>query len=132
MSTPVTTSYNAWRRVSKTERVAVRERGRICEHAGCETILSIYNPSKYCGAHVTDSIGRRRRGAAQAALIVPCKHCGDEFETRNAHRKFCSDRCRMAAFARRKRAAERAIRQIQQQAQEPAGPLAGLLVEDAA
>jgi endogenous inhibitor of DNA gyrase (YacG/DUF329 family) len=37
-----------------------------------------------------------------------CEHCGATFQTQNPHRKYCSDRCRMAAFARRKRAAQRA------------------------
>ena len=39
---------------------------------------------------------------------VACEHCGEVFQTANRARRYCSDRCRMAAFARRKRAAERA------------------------
>ena len=35
------------------------------------------------------------------------------FETGNQARKYCSDRCRMAAFARRKRAALRAENRLQ-------------------
>ena len=60
MSTPVTTSLNAWRRVSQTERVAMKERGRVCAHEGCETILSIYYPSKCCSAHMAEALGCRR------------------------------------------------------------------------
>ena len=25
--------------------------GRVCAHPGCSTVLSIYNPSRHCGAH---------------------------------------------------------------------------------
>lgn len=114
MSTPVTTSLNAWRPVSLTERVAVRDRGRICAHEGCDTILSIYNPTRFCSAHVEEARARHRR-APQVARTVGCAHCGALFETRNVHRMYCSDRCRMAAFARRKRAAERARNALQEQ-----------------
>ena len=120
MSTPVTTSFNAWRPVSLTERVAVRKRGRICAHDGCDTILSIYNPGKFCSAHVSEARTRRHRESPQPLRQVACDHCGEEFETRNAHRRFCSDRCRMAAFARRKRAAERSERRLQQRAAQRA------------
>jgi endogenous inhibitor of DNA gyrase (YacG/DUF329 family) len=114
MSTPVTTSFNAWRPVSLTERVAVRERGRVCAHEGCATILSIYNPLKYCSAHATEAMNRRRRGGPLPVRATACEHCGAPFRTKNAHRRFCSDRCRMAAFARRKRAAERDRRRLEQ------------------
>jgi endogenous inhibitor of DNA gyrase (YacG/DUF329 family) len=107
MSTPVTTSLNAWRRVSLTERVIVKDRGRVCAHESCDTILSMYNHTSFCSAHVEEARVRRRR-ALQVARTVACEHCGAMFETKNTHRKYCSDRCRMAAFARRKRAAERA------------------------
>ena len=132
VSTPVTTSLNAWRPVSQTDRVAVRERGRICAHKGCDTILSIYNPAKFCSAHVDEALGRRRRPGLRAARAVACQHCGEEFETRNGRRMYCSDRCRMAAFARRRRAAERAKRRLQQSTAEAAGPREAQLVGEAA
>jgi endogenous inhibitor of DNA gyrase (YacG/DUF329 family) len=131
MSTPVTTSLNAWRTVSLTERVAVRERGRICAHEGCDTILSIYNPTRFCAAHVEEARSRRRR-ALQVARTVACGHCGALFETKNAHRKYCSDRCRMAAFARRKRAAERAQRALRERTADPAEPSRTPIMGDAA
>jgi len=96
MSTPVSTALNPWGPISQARRVRVHQRGRICAEAGCATILSIYNPSKYCSAHLE-----------QALLAVACENCGAGFETRNPRRRYCSDRCRMAAFARRKRAAQR-------------------------
>ena len=118
MSTPVTTSLNAWRAVSQTDRVRAHKRGRICAHPDCETILSIYNPAKYCSAHVKQS-RTSRRGQLQPAREVACEHCGSAFETRNQHRRYCSDRCRMAAFARRKRAAQRAeVRRREREAAE--------------
>lgn len=132
MSTPVSTSLNAWRRVSKTDRVAIRERGRICAHEGCATILSIYNPARYCSAHVSETLGRRSRRSPQPARAVACAHCGEEFETRNAHRRYCSDRCRMAAFARRKRAAERAARRLEPQGGGSTGSREGQLIGEAA
>jgi endogenous inhibitor of DNA gyrase (YacG/DUF329 family) len=127
----MTTDLNAWRRVSQTDRVAVRERGRICAHDGCDTILSIYNPARYCSAHVSEAGGRNSRRPRPVRLAA-CEHCGEEFETRNSHRKYCSDRCRMAAFARRKRAAERAEHRLQRQTADPPGSREGQLVGDAA
>lgn len=130
MSTPVTTSLNTWRPVSQTDRLTVRERGRICAHEGCDTILSIYNPAKYCSAHVDATLGRRRRSGLQLARTVACERCGEEFETKNARRRYCSDTCRMAAFARRRRAAQRAERRLRQGA-EP-GAAGAQLARDAA
>ena len=84
------------------------ERGRTCGHSACDTILSIYNPSKYCAMHARMAATGRRRGAPRPIREVACLQCGTVFETGNQARKYCSDRCRMAAFARRKRAAIRA------------------------
>jgi predicted nucleic acid-binding Zn ribbon protein len=35
-----------------------------------------------------------------------CPQCGDFFETANPRRRFCSDRCRVAAFQQRRQRAE--------------------------
>ena len=123
VSTPVTTSLNAWRPVSQTARVAVRERGRICAMEGCDTILSIYNPAKYCSAHLAEMRSGQRRGLDHAVREVACQHCGSPFKTRNPRHLYCSDRCRMAAFARRRRAAERAGRAPQEEMVERRGSL---------
>jgi len=106
MSTPVSTALNPWGPISQARRVRVHQRGRICAEAGCATILSIYNPSKYCSAHL-EQAQRGLRGVAHPLLAVACENCGAGFDTRNPRRRYCSDRCRMAAFARRKRAAKR-------------------------
>ena len=108
MSTAVTSSLNTWRPISQVDRVRMYERGRSCAHPDCDTILSVYNPSTYCNAHAAISARIQRRGLGNAVRDVACEHCGDVFTTRNRARRFCSDRCRMAAFARRKRAAARA------------------------
>lgn len=132
MSTPVTTSLNTWRPVSRADRITVRARGRVCAHEGCDTILSIYNPAKYCSAHGAEALGRSRRVGLQTAHPVACEHCGETFETRNENRRYCSDRCRMAAFTRRRRAAERVLRRLQQQPDEQTGQRAAQLAKDAA
>jgi predicted nucleic acid-binding Zn ribbon protein len=108
MSTPVSTSVNHRRYVSRADRVPAYQRGRICGHPGCATILSIYNPAMYCSAHLTQAPSRPTRGATHAVREVSCRHCGISFKTANPRRKYCGDRCRMAAFARRKRAHKRA------------------------
>lgn len=108
MTTRITGTLNPWGPVSQTKRVRSYQEGRICAHAACGTILSIYNPSKYCTVHAALGAGGRRRGLPQPIREVACEHCGTVFATGNQTRKYCSDRCRMAAFARRKRAALRA------------------------
>jgi predicted nucleic acid-binding Zn ribbon protein len=85
MSARITGTLHPWGPISQADRVRSYQSGRVCTHADCGTILSIYNPSRFA-----------------------CEQCGTVFETGNQARKFCSDRCRMAAFARRKRARLRA------------------------
>ena len=91
----------------KAGRVRSHEGGRICAQPDCDTLLSIYNPTRFCTLHAQSAACARHR-SQHALREVSCAHCGAEFETRNQTRRFCSDRCRMAAFARRKRAAVRA------------------------
>jgi endogenous inhibitor of DNA gyrase (YacG/DUF329 family) len=112
MSTRITGTLNPWGPASRADRVRSYRGGRICAHAGCGTILSIYNPSKYCTVHASLGTGGRRRGMPSPIREVACQQCGTVFETSNRARRFCSDRCRMAAFARRKRATSRAEREL--------------------
>jgi endogenous inhibitor of DNA gyrase (YacG/DUF329 family) len=63
--------------------------------------------------HATMAVSGRRRGTPRPIREVACEQCGTVFETGNQARKYCSDRCRMAAFARRKRAAIRAENLLQ-------------------
>ena len=108
MSTRITGTLNPWGPVSQACRVRSYQSGRICAHPDCDTILSIYNPAKYCTVHRSLAANGRRRGTPRPIREVACEQCGTVFETGNQARKYCSDRCRMAAFARRKRAALRA------------------------
>ena len=84
-------------------------RGRVCAAESCATVLSVYNGAAFCALHDCVMASRPRR-ALHPARERACDHCGTVFETVNAARRFCSDRCRMAAFARRKRAATRQAR----------------------
>jgi hypothetical protein len=78
-------------------------RGRVCLEDGCATVLSAYNSSTFCAVHqrVSPQVTRAWRPVVEHT----CVHCGAAFESANEKRRYCSDRCRMAAFARRKRAA---------------------------
>ena len=113
MTTRITGTLNPWGPISQANRVRSYQSGRVCAHAECGTVLSIYNPSKYCTVHAKLAANGRRRGAPRPIRELACAQCGTVFETGNQARKFCSDRCRMAAFARRKRAAVRAELRLQ-------------------
>jgi hypothetical protein len=113
MSTRITGTLNPWGPVSQAHRVRSYQSGRTCAHPDCDTILSIYNPAKYCTVHESLAASGRRRGTPRPIREAACEHCGAVFETGNQARKYCSDRCRMAAFARRKRAALRAESRLQ-------------------
>jgi len=89
--------------VARAEKVRTYAAGRVCAAEGCHTVLSVYNPSRFCGLHATPDRSRGRRKPARALRRCACEHCGAEFETSNPVRKYCSDRCRMAAFATRQR-----------------------------
>jgi len=90
---------------TQAERVRTYTAGRMCAVEGCQTVLSIYNPSRFCGLHsAPDRAGARRRPLRPLRRCA-CEHCGAEYETTNPVRKYCSDRCRMAAFAIRQRSA---------------------------
>ena len=95
---------------SRAERVAVYARGRLCAEESCETVLSAYNPSRFCVLHERKGEPDRPRcrdkprDADRPLFQRACAHrsCGQQFESRNASRLYCSDRCRMAAFQARK------------------------------
>jgi hypothetical protein len=101
--------------ISRGSRVRSYQSGRICTHSECDTILSVYNPSKFCTVHDKLASGRKHPTPRPVAEVA-CERCGLVFETANPARKFCSDRCRMAAFARRKRSAVRESRLQQEKA----------------
>jgi len=86
----------------------VYSRGRRCSEESCGTILSIYNPSSYCSLHAREirrPNTRRQREREMLTRTCALDICGRTFETGNIKRRYCSDRCRMNAFAQRKREA---------------------------
>ena len=91
------------RLLSGTASVRTYARGRVCRAGDCGTVLSAYNPSSFCALHERD-LPRPRRARRQAAERA-CANCGASFETASERQRYCSDRCRMADFARRTRAA---------------------------
>ena len=102
-------TLHPWVSSGRSGRVRAHENGRVCADSECATILSIYNSADHCALHAQSAARDRRfRARELAAREVTCAHCGTAFETPNQARRFCCDRCRMAAFARRKRAALRA------------------------
>jgi hypothetical protein len=88
------------RLASGTAGVRTYARGRICRAGGCGTVLSAYNSSTFCAVHerALPRPGRARRQAVERA----CECCGASFETAREKQRYCSDRCRMADFVRRK------------------------------
>jgi hypothetical protein len=93
--------------VSGPPLVPVRSRGSRCGHEGCDTILSIYNPTSFCALHEPpqQAIQSRQRRSDGQEITGNCalEGCGRSYQTVNARRRYCSDRCRMAAFALRKK-----------------------------
>jgi hypothetical protein len=90
----------------KGKSTAVYGRGRVCAAAACATILSSYNPSTYCSLHGAghEDGPVERPGTVRPEKEHVCRNssCGARFSTPNPHRRYCSDRCRMEAFASRK------------------------------
>ncbi len=74
--------------------------GRTCAAAGCQTLLSRYNPCAYCSVH--EHLARREPRSRPARKpqerICANPGCTVRFETRSPQRRYCSDRCRNAAF----------------------------------
>jgi hypothetical protein len=99
---------------ARDEKVQVYGRGRVCSHASCATVLSAYNPSAYCYLHersrVDDAISRRQTQRLAVARACAFEGCGQPFTSANPARLYCSDRCRMAAFQKRRTRDRRARR----------------------
>jgi hypothetical protein len=103
MATHISGSMVRGAPIARAERVRTYASGRVCAAEGCTTVLSIYNPSRFCGLHSAPDRSSVRRKPLRPLRQCACEHCGAEFETTNPVRKYCSDRCRMAAFACRQR-----------------------------
>lgn len=88
------------------QRVTVYGCGRVCAEPECETVLSAYNPSAYCWLHERRALAAKVRSPRNEARPVrkACAHdaCTRAFQSANPARRYCSDRCRMAAFQSRR------------------------------
>jgi hypothetical protein len=105
MTTHISGSLVRGAPIARAERVRTYPGDRVCAHTDCVTILSIYNPTRYCGLHTPQDRSESRRKVTRPLRQGTCEHCGAPFETANPMRKFCSDHCRMAAFAYKQRRA---------------------------
>jgi len=88
-----------------SESVTVYERGRVCARSGCSTRLSVYNPSDYCAAHAALATPRPRIHQSHGPLSerrCASETCNEVFVSGNPKRLYCCQRCRMAAFQRRR------------------------------
>lgn len=99
-----------------------KPRTRICEVCGELMNLRVGNPRRTrCSLgtgpdadagpddpcwDLQQEEAKRKREAEDARDFPICAHCGAEAEYagRGRHRKYCSDRCRVAAYRARKRA----------------------------
>ena len=80
--------------------------GRVCAEPDCETRLSMYNPSAYCALHDHSRTETMRPAGPKPVIERRCaaERCGVLFLTTNPRRVYCSERCRQAAFQRRRAA----------------------------
>lgn len=81
-------------------------KGRVCAEPGCGTILTRYNPDPYCSVHGhrTATAARSRTTTAARVRNLTCENCGAAFTSRSQTARFCSARCRMAAYEAREAA----------------------------
>jgi hypothetical protein len=106
MSTTTTAQAGFRRWAHLGSQVPHWAKGRVCAEEGCDTVLSVYNRSIYCAVHarVPDE-SLLARTPVRPLRRAACEQCGAEFETANPARRFCSARCRVAAFEARRRSA---------------------------
>lgn len=111
----LTGTARPWDSIARSRCMPTQERGRICASLDCDTVLSIYNPSEHCTMHAREAPNTRSRVRERTVREATCDHCGAVFATTIRVQRYCSDRCRLAAFARRRRALlrdERLAKQI--------------------
>jgi len=78
-------------------------KGRTCSVEGCETVLSVYNPSGYCSLHA-EAFGRAsepRPVRHRETALRRCLYCGKQFLSSSARHKYCCTSCRVRDFQRR-------------------------------
>jgi hypothetical protein len=96
-----------WSLGGSASSVKTYERGRVCAVPGCTTSLSIYNPSACCALHerLSREPTHRRRFDENVERRCANDGCQVVFVATNPARRYCSDRCRIYAFQRRRRGA---------------------------
>jgi len=105
VSSVIRASLNGGVERAASSTVTVYERGRVCARCGCSTRLSVYNPSAYCAAHDTLAAPCRKTHQSRGPLSerrCASEICGEVFVSANPKRLYCCQRCRMAAFQRRR------------------------------
>ena len=94
----------------RSDLLPAYERGRVCDEPGCDTRLSIYNPSPFCALHTVKASAALRRAASRSPLEErACGSCGSLFATSNPRRRYCGDPCRLKAWTQRGRPAADAV-----------------------
>jgi hypothetical protein len=79
----------------RTGKARTYKPGRVCVVEGCETRLSMYNPSPTCALHTEALRSSSRRMPETVPRREPetrrCAYapCGREFVTANPARKYC-------------------------------------------
>jgi len=105
VSSVIRASLNGGVERAASATVTVYERGRVCARPGCSTRLSVYNASAYCAAHAEFAAPRAKTHQSHGSLSE--RRCASEtcdaiFVSGNPKRLYCCQRCRMAAFQRRR------------------------------
>ena len=94
----------------RSDLIPAFARGRVCDVPGCDTRLSIYNPSPFCALHAVNGVVVPRQAASLRPLEEHvCGRCDNLFGTHNPRRVYCSDACRMKAWMQRRQKATDAV-----------------------
>ena len=102
MSTRISGSLVRGVTVTRAERVRTYAAGRVCAAEGCITVLSIYNPSRFCGLHSTPD----RSTHPGAGRCGRCAGARASTAARSSRpRTRCASTARTAAGWRRSRSA---------------------------
>jgi endogenous inhibitor of DNA gyrase (YacG/DUF329 family) len=119
MSTRITGAMVRGVPISRGQQIQRWGKDRICAAEDCTTVLSMYNASCYCSVHAPARQASLRRRAERPLREVECEYCGAPFTTTNPVRRYCSDRCRMAAFSWRQKVAAAAKSDSGERSQPP-------------
>lgn len=74
----------------EVDRPKTYPRGRRCAHEGCATVLSVYNPDEFCGAHLPEPDPLEYHGYR----FKHCLDCGEIIRARATYCKRCESKHR--------------------------------------